>query len=348
MKTFKNFAKQIDESVSVVPKAKGEADFVAAHEVEITDPTDQATDGAAKVVTKDGSGKRKADRLDNKQAMGEDLSSTIISAIRKNLDETSAASTVGGLKSGEGKIKQGSSDQTVPHSSQDPASTIGGRKGSEGKIKQGSSDEDTPDTGKGEAIDTIGGHKNREAAAMKQGSSNEKLPDQGGLGSREKEKNVPQGSSKEKTPDTGSSGAINTIGGHRNREATSMLQGSSKEKIPESVQVKTYRQMMREAYFNKQQTKMAHTIGKEFEKKGVGDESKGGPYAVATAMVRDKPDAAQKAYSTIKSKMKEEADAEILFNLYNDLNEENQEFFMAQLEEDAESLLTFAKNLISE
>jgi hypothetical protein len=37
MKTFKNFSKQIDESVSVVPKAKGEADFVAAHKVEITD-----------------------------------------------------------------------------------------------------------------------------------------------------------------------------------------------------------------------------------------------------------------------------------------------------------------------
>jgi hypothetical protein len=346
MKTFKSFIKEAGPNAK--PKAKGEADFVDAHKVEISDPEDQATDGSAKVITKPVSGKRKADRTDNKQAMGEDVNATILSVIRSKIEETAAASTVGGLKSGEGKIKQGSSDQSVAHSSQDPASTIGGRKGSEGKIKQGSSDENTPDTGKGEAINTIGGHKNREAKNMKQGSSDEKLPDQGGLGSREKEKNVPQGSSKEKTPDTGLSGAINTIGGHRNREAVAMKQGSSKEKIPESVQPKTYREMMREADFSKKQTTMAHTIGKEFEKKGVGDETKGGPYAVASAMVRDKPEAAKKAYATIKSKMKEEADAELLFKLYDDLNEENQEFFMQQLEEDAEALLLFAQNLMEE
>jgi hypothetical protein len=114
---------------------------------------------------------------------------------------------------------------------------------------------------------------------------------------------------------------------------------------------KSLRQMkqeMAEADFSKKETKMAHTIGKEFEKKGVGDESKGGPYAVASAMVRDKPEAAQKAYKTIQSKMKEEADAELLFNLYNDLNEENQEMFMSQLEEDAESLLQFAKNFLAD
>ena len=111
---------------------------------------------------------------------------------------------------------------------------------------------------------------------------------------------------------------------------------------------KSLRQMkqgMKEADFSKQQTKMTHTIGKEFEKKGVGDQYKGGPYAVASAMVRDKPESAKKAYKTIQSKMKEEADTELLFKLYNDLNEENQEFFMHQLEEDAESLLDFAKML---
>jgi hypothetical protein len=105
------------------------------------------------------------------------------------------------------------------------------------------------------------------------------------------------------------------------------------------------KQGMKEADFSKQQTKMAHTIGKEFEKKGVGDQYKGGPYAVASAMVRDKPESAKKAYKTIQSKMKEEADIELLFKLYNDLNEENQEFFMHQLEEDAEALLDFAKML---
>jgi predicted house-cleaning noncanonical NTP pyrophosphatase (MazG superfamily) len=103
-----------------------------------------------------------------------------------------------------------------------------------------------------------------------------------------------------------------------------------------------------EADFSKQQTKMAHTIGKEFEKKGVGDEAQGGPYAVASAMVRDKPEAAKKAYKTIQSKMKEEADAELLFNLYNDLNEENQEMFMSQLEEDAEALLEFAQRFLAD
>ena len=184
MKTFKSFLNEAGPNAK--PKAKGEADFVASHSVEITDKQDQATEGSAKVSTKDGSGKRKADRLDNKQAMGEEASP------------------------------------------------------------------------------------------------------------------------------------------------------------------KTYRQLMREANFTKKQTTMAHTIGKEFEKKGVGDETKGGPYAVASAMVRDKPEAAKKAYATIKSKMKEETDAEILFKLYDDLNEENQEMFMQQLEEDAEALLMFAKNLMEE
>ena len=100
-----------------------------------------------------------------------------------------------------------------------------------------------------------------------------------------------------------------------------------------------------EADFTKQQTKMAHTIGKEFEKKGVGDKYKGGPYAVATAMVRDKPEAAAKAYKTIKAKMKEQANVDALFNLYNELNEENREIFMLQLEENPEILLDFINNL---
>jgi hypothetical protein len=121
----------------------------------------------------------------------------------------------------------------------------------------------------------------------------------------------------------------------------------NKQKFGEEAvkEMKTYKKMMKsvkEADFNKQQTKMAHTIGKEFEKKGVGDEDKGGPYAVATAMVRDKPEAAKNAYDTIKAKMKEEASVDILFKLYEDLNEDNREFFMLKLEEDAEALLDFA------
>lgn len=97
-----------------------------------------------------------------------------------------------------------------------------------------------------------------------------------------------------------------------------------------------------EADFNKQQTKMAHTIGKEFEKKGVGDESKGGPFAVASAMVRDKPEAAKKAYDTIKAKMKNEEHQDALMALYDELNEANQEMFLNQLEKNPEKLLEFA------
>lgn len=104
-------------------------------------------------------------------------------------------------------------------------------------------------------------------------------------------------------------------------------------------------QQVDEADFTKQQTKMAHTIGKEFEKKGVGDKYKGGPYAVASAMVRDKPEAAAKAYKTIKGKMKEQSEVDALFNLYNELNEENQEIFMLQLEENPEALIDFINSL---
>jgi len=97
--------------------------------------------------------------------------------------------------------------------------------------------------------------------------------------------------------------------------------------------------------FTPQQTKMAHTIGKEFAKKKVGDTYKGGPYAVASAMVKNKPESAQKAYNTIKAKMKEEADADLLYKVYNDLNEQNRIVFMNRLEEDADDLLQFAKHM---
>lgn len=238
MKTFKSFLNEAGPNAK--PKAKGEADFVAAHKVEITDIEDQEKEGSAKVVTKDGSGKRKADRLDNKQAMGEEV---------EEIDEA------------EKKLFPGTPEY---------------------KAKFGT---------------------DKEKHELKYGKSDVK-------------KITPYG--------------------YRDKDD---------KKVKEA---KTYRKMMKEADFTKKQTTMAHTIGKEFEKKGVGDPDKGGPYAVASAMVRDKPEAAKKAYATIKSKMKEEADAELLFKLYDDLNEENQEFFMQQLEEDAEALLLFAQNLMED
>jgi len=67
-----------------------------------------------------------------------------------------------------------------------------------------------------------------------------------------------------------------------------------------------------------------------------------------TKMVKNKPEAAQKAYSTIKAKMKEDVDVELLFNLYNKLDENNQEIFLNQLEENVEALLAFAKTITEE
>jgi hypothetical protein len=67
MKTFKEFA-QIDELKTALPKAGGEKKFVQAHlPPEITEPVASGVTTA----TKESSGKRKADKLDNKQAFGE-------------------------------------------------------------------------------------------------------------------------------------------------------------------------------------------------------------------------------------------------------------------------------------
>ena len=103
-----------------------------------------------------------------------------------------------------------------------------------------------------------------------------------------------------------------------------------------------------EADMSKSELKMAHVIGKHFEKKGVGDKTKGGPYAVATSMVQDKPAAAQKAYATIKAKMKNEEHESILISLYDSLTEKNQQIFLEQFEENAENILNFALSLKEE
>ena len=100
--------------------------------------------------------------------------------------------------------------------------------------------------------------------------------------------------------------------------------------------------------FSPKQTKMAHTIGKEFAKKKVGDQYRGGPYAVASAMVKNKPEAAQKAYNTIKSKMKESADEDLLYKVYSNLSDSNKQVFMNRLEESAADLLEFAKQTMDE
>lgn len=103
-----------------------------------------------------------------------------------------------------------------------------------------------------------------------------------------------------------------------------------------------------EADMSKAQTKMAHTIGKHFEKKGVGDKSKGGPYAVATAMVQDKPEAAKKAYATIKAKAKNEEHEVLLIALYDELHENNKNALLEKLDEDYDRLIEFAKSVAEE
>jgi hypothetical protein len=113
-------------------------------------------------------------------------------------------------------------------------------------------------------------------------------------------------------------------------------QSKNEEHIP------TEEEIVSEADFSKQQTKMAHTIGKEFAKKKVGDGSKDAAYAIATAMVRDKPDSAKKAYSTIKAKTQNEEHQDALMALFDELNETNQQAFLHKLESQADKLIEFA------
>ena len=88
-----------------------------------------------------------------------------------------------------------------------------------------------------------------------------------------------------------------------------------------------------------------------------------GPYKKSTGDVKDKSgavhtsaskakDLAQKGLKNvqdkIKSKIKENFDVDLLSNLYDQLDESNQEIFLTQLEEDAEVLLAFAKTIAEE
>jgi hypothetical protein len=335
MKNFKSFINEAGPNAK--PKAKGEADFVDAHKVEITDLEDQGTDGSAKVTTKEGSGKRKADRLDNKQAMGEELTSD---QIQKHKQLASKHRTI---------AKSSGGDKRVAHQR---AANLHAGAVKNSWYKKGSSD--------------------AHSASKKLGVSEEfELTKEEILELDEVEILEMDKSGAPFTPDKPKKNPPAKAGKYGQGPSTAkhlaqMALKKQLEKMKEGVEEveeaaytnpglealakkkKSLRQMkqgMKEADFSKQQTKMAHTIGKKFEKKGVGDPERGGPYAIASAMVKDKPEAAKKAYKTIQSKMKEEANTELLFKLYNDLNEENQEFFMHQLEEDAEALLDFAKML---
>ena len=447
MKNFKSFINEAGPNAK--PKAKGEADFVDAHKVEISDPEEQGTDGSAKVTTKEGSGKRKVDRLDNKQAMGEEVEELDEDKKLEAIAKKQLAHIPGKLYKAAGggyyKNHKGKSYISNPavgskpsasrsySSSNDDDDAVAFQKRDSAGIKLSYDDFVGSGYGGGGGALTYNHKKNRvreeveldelskstlasyakkatRDARMKMAAGKDferhaitsrkpeykagakKWEDKYKSDARRREAGANKAIdrlAKEEveldeeqliemdksgvpfTPDkpkknppakAGKYGQGPSTAKHLAQMALKKQLEKMKEEVEEAAYTnpglealakkkKSLRQMkqgMAEADFSKKETKMAHTIGKEFEKKGVGDESKGGPYAVASAMVRDKPEGAQKAYKTIQSKMKQETDAELLFNLYNDLNEENQEMFMSQLEEDAESLLQFAKNFLAD
>ena len=390
MKTFKSFVTEAKPNAK--PKAKGEADFVDAHTVDLVDPENQEGE-SAKVVTKAGSGKRKADRLDNKQAMGEDTGQA---DARKTTPSSKEAQQKVFDKHKE-RMKQLAKEEVEELDELEKstlASYVKKRVKQIPKIEVGyqmaPSDRDARrikkyqskvNKGIGRAVDRLAkeeveldeeellemdksgvpftpnkSKKNPPAKAGKygQGPSTAKHLAKMGMKQAQKETQKEEVEEIDENPIVGA--VARAAVGSAMRKAVSSSSNKEEAYTNPGLEAlakkkKSLRQMkqeMAEADFSKKETKMAHTIGKEFEKKGVGDKAQGGPYAVASAMVRDKPEAAKKAYKTIQSKMKEEIDADILFKLYDDLNEENQAVFMEQLETDAEGLLEFAKSLMEE
>jgi len=404
MKTFKSFI--AEEKPNIKRKAKGEQDFVDAHEVEVTDKTDQANN-SAKVTTKAGSGKHKNDRQDNKQEFGEEIeleesTGKEISAkmMKSKMMKTFAPKVAKMTKVTRADLEKMLPDY-VPGSEitklfQEEVEEIDEISGELAKrvynTRRMHSDnwKITPTQKRRLKMGIDDGHPFRNVVIAQRSAKKRLAKDLA------KEEVELEEETKTYMVKFEKNGKVSL----KNYEAKSDLDARSKAKVDakrmgmevSSVRLKEeveldekmvnpglerlaaakkrqqpshtnpglealakkkkslreLRKSVNEADFSKKETKMAHTIGKEFEKKGVGDEAQGGPYAVASAMVRDKPEAAKKAYKTIQSKMKEEADAELLFNLYNDLNEENQEMFMSQLEEDADALLEFAQRFLAD
>jgi hypothetical protein len=330
MKNFKSFV-QLDELLGVKPKAKKEHDFVhSTYLAQVKDPADLEKTGPEEIGPKDtksGQGKRPADRLDNKQEFGEEQShqakTTMKHISKPTSGEKKAAKDikpgvagyrdrVAMLKSAQarGALKK----EDVEQVDELKKSTLQSyyKKSAEDEVKKGYErsyhDGDTSDHAKAEKqrLD----HEMEKRRAGQYSVTHR-------LGSKETNK-------------------MDKEMGHTVKVKPNQI-SPNKKKYSEETELD-------EADFTKQQTKMAHTIGKEFEKKGVGDESKGGPFAVASAMVRDKPEAAKKAYDTIKAKMKNEEHQDALMALYDELNETNQEVFMDQLENNPDKLLEFALN----
>ncbi len=378
MKTFSSFIGQIDEIKGVAPKAKGEHKFVhSTYLNQIKDPGDLEKVGPEEIGphdTKAGSGKRPLDRLDNKQKFGEsvDLEENYRALAQKGI----GAERKQDIKVGHGvdyyHPKDGSKHMGKIHHMDDTGYTVKDDKtGEKHKFDYYRKEEvEHVEEGRG-AYDELarrmgtsspGFNKTPAGKAREQKRRQEHLKGQmkftqrmGGLtGPKSKlpeeveleEVKVARNTEKPKWQ-TSDPGYVNINGARVKDTPEDRLKHYQKtfpnaKSLPKNEEVE-----IDEADFSKSQTTMAHTIGKYFKKKGVGDESKGGPFAVASAMVRDKPDAAKKAYATIKSKMKNEDHQDMLMALYDSLSEENRDLFDQMIEVDQEKLLEFAKTALS-
>jgi hypothetical protein len=301
MKKFSSFVSQLDELTGVAPKSKGEHKFVhSTYLAQIKDPGDLEKVGPEEIGphdTKTGSGKRPADRLDNKQKFGESFSPSQIAALKAEYSKINAI---------------------------DPANDT---------YKKLIAMLDRLDL---KSLQSLAGAEIKFVSKLAQNRVMRKSM-------KKEEVELDEVKSAEKPKmQTSDPGYVN-INGARVKDTPEDRLKHYQKTFPNAKSLPKNE----EADFSKSQTTMAHTIGKYFKKKGVGDESKGGPFAVASAMVRDKPDSAKKAYATIKAKMKNEDHQDMLMALYDSLNEDNQSIFESMIETDPEKLIAFAESVLT-
>ena len=251
MKKFSSFVSQLDELTGVAPKSKGEHKFVhSTYLAQIKDPGDLEKVGPEEIGphdTKLGSGKRPADRLDNKQKFGESV----------ELDEGLEKVVLNFMK----------------------------KHGIDADFRSGKLIVDKEDMQKAKAALAKSDGDGFNAKAIK-------------IVAEPEETELEEVKSAEKPKmQTSDPGYVN-INGARVKDTPEDRLKHYQKTFPNAKSLPKNE----EADFSKAQTTMAHTIGKYFKKKGVGDESKGGTFAVASEMVRDKQDSAKKAFATIKAK----------------------------------------------
>jgi hypothetical protein len=331
MKTFKSFI-QLDE-VERAKYKEGIANKLSgvSYLAQTKDPGDLEHVGPEEMGPKGiktASGKRPADRLDNKQPFGE--------AIEDNLHPAGAALLKHIKPEHHNKYKAHLTKDTFNGSYKDRHAVLKAAHDA-GHLKMDLKKQNE----EVEELDEISSNLAAKAAAVARAKRQNSLERGNAVAAKahNDQANRLQVGSDDRANKETNKAYSDALKKARKRIQQSPLSAVKKRRMGEEVEE------LGEEDFTPQQTKMAHTIGKEFAKKKVGDTYKGGPYAVASAMVKNKPEAAQKAYNTIKSKMKEEADADLLYKVYNDLNEQNRIVFMNRLEVDANDLLQFAKHM---